>query len=188
MPTSTKYRENANSSRMHSIYGRTYSDGKQYANISTAYEFPTVYPGRNKTKTTVQKPIKAEPDKSALSRGVATVLMFSIVLVALCFAVIYRQTVILEANQEIKALEKQYNEIVSSNQVMQAKIDLSFKKGEVEQYAREELGMVIPEAGQIFYIDMEMNDTGGEGSISDSAMNAVSGIQGTLVNAFRVLK
>ena len=56
------------------------------------------------------------------------------------------------------------------------------------KYAKENLGMMKPQSYQIFYIDMNMGDESGEGTISKTSSGALTGVSGTLVNAFRVLK
>lgn len=192
MPASTKSREKSNTYKNQSAYYvRAANDKRLYANESSAYEMPLTYPEkrvRPSGPVTVEKRRRGVSSKANTNKNVARVFAFVAALAALCFVVIYRQTVILESNQEIKRLEKEYAALLSSNQAMQSKIDIWLEMGEVEKYAKEELGMIKPETNQIFYIDMDMEDMSGEGSVSSSAASAVSGIQGTLVNAFRVLK
>ncbi len=191
MPTSTKTREKSNTYKSHNLsYSRAMSDRRLYANTSSAYEIPTAYPER-KDRPVDSRNVNGRKRKTAsfsLNRPAFAVFMFVATLVVLCCCVIYRQTVILESNQEIKKLEKEYAAILATNQAMQAEIDMWLEMGEVERYAREELGMIKPETSQIFYIDMKMEDMSGKGSVSESAANAAYGIQGSLVNAFRVLK
>ena len=67
-------------------------------------------------------------------------------------------------------------------------IDKQLEMGEIEKYAREELGMMKAESYQKFYIDMNMPDEGTAVKSENRAQNAVSGVPGTLMNAFRVLK
>lgn len=194
MPTYTRDRERNYTRTSYNLYNSSSYSRKYYSNTSTAYEIPMTYPERVKTPANrpVQKPKsrtaqekRATSSKTGIIR-VCTVLMLAFVL---CCAVVYRYAVILECNQEIKALEKQYETILSENQVMQGKIDRSLEVGEIEKVAREELGMMKPEAYQIFYIDMDMQDMGSAGSASSNQNSgALVGIPGTLVNAFRVLK
>lgn len=190
MPASTKYREQSNTYKSYdAYYNRAYAERKQYMNTSTAYDIPASYPDRVRTAkqpTGVKR--KKSTAKPAVNYKFVRVCLLAAAFVMLCFTIIYRQTVILESNQEIKKLEKEYSALLATNQAMQSKIDMSLEMGEVEKYAREELGMMKPETGQIFYVDMQMEDAGGKGNVSESGMTALSGIQGTLVNAFRVLK
>lgn len=195
MPTYTSDRERSYTYGSRNMYdSRAYSGKRLYSNTSTAYEIPMTYPERVRVPSgrPVQTP-KVEPSKEKTTnyakQGLIKVCSFVLLMVVLCCTVIYRYAVILESNQEIKALEKEYEAIMSANQVMQGKIDRYLEMGEIEKIAREELGMMKPEAYQIFYIDMEMQDMGSAGSASaNQAGGALVGIPGTLVNAFRVLK
>ncbi|MEE1048956.1 MAG: septum formation initiator family protein [Clostridia bacterium] len=189
MPASTKYRESTNTYKSYdTYYNRIYTDRKQYLNTSTAYDIPTAYPERKNVRKPAAKTAKRTASSKRMDARYMKVYMIAAVFVILCFTMIYRQTVILESNQQIKALEKEYSALVAANQAMQSKIDTSLEMGEIEKFAREELGMMKPETGQVFYVDMNMEDTGSLGSVTESGMTAISGIQGTLVNAFRVLK
>ena len=193
MPTSTKYREKSNTYVTHNFYdSRTYSGRRQYQNTSSAYDYPTFYPERMAPVQT--KPKAAVPARERAARADARVRASAIKACAvavlafiLCFSVIYRYSLILESNQEIKALEKQYEGILSENQILQGKIDRYLEMGEVEKIARQQLGMMKPETYQIFYIDIKMDDLGGNGSTaSNEGVGAIAGTPGALVNAFRV--
>ena len=194
MPTYTRDRETNYTRTSYNQYDNSAYSRKYYSNTSTAYEIPMTYPERvktpsgrpeQKTKKTVAQERKATYSKAEIVK-VCAVLVLAFVL---CCSVVYRYAVILECNQEIKALEKQVDAILSENQVMQGKIDRSLEVGEIEKVAREELGMMKPEAYQIFYIDMDMQDVGSSGSAKAAqSSGALVGIPGTLVNAFRVLK
>lgn len=193
MPTSTKYREKSNTYGTHNLYdSRTYSGRRQYQNTSSAYDYPPFYPERMVPAQT--KPKAAAPARERAAKADARVragairaCAVAVLAFILCFSVIYRYSIILESNQEIKALEKQYEGILSENQILQGKIDRYLEMGEVEKIAREELGMMKPETYQIFYIDMQMDDLGGTGSTaSKEGVGAIAGTPGALVNAFRV--
>jgi len=193
MPATTRYRENTNTYISRDLYdSKLYNERRQYVNTSTAYDFPTTYPTRTMPKRTVvpdrqqKTEVKARP-KTNLKLG--KILFLGIILMALCFTVIYRYSVILESNQEIDALEKQYEGILSDNQVMQAKIDRYFEMGEVEKIAGKELGMMKPEANQIFYIDMKMEDSGfATGKTADDTAKGITGTPGALINAFKIYR
>ena len=147
--------------------------------------------GCKKTEN-VQKKKTAEVQKKrnrlVLTRDVRQVITAVSVLFLLCIGVLCRYATILSGNRQIKDLEKQYNTIISSNQAMQTKIDKQLEMGEIEKYAREELGMMKAESYQKVYIDMNMPDEGTAVKSGSRAQNAVSGVPGTLMNAFRVLK
>ena len=169
MPTSTKYREKSTTYGTHNFYdSRTYSGRRQYQNTSSAYDYPTFYPERMAPVQTKSKADVSAQERSAKADARARVSAIRACAVAvlafiLCFSVIYRYSVILECNQEIKALEKQYEGILSENQILQGKIDRYLEMGEVEKIAREQLGMMKPETYQIFYIDIKMDDLGSAG-------------------------
>ena len=105
----------------------------------------------------------------------------------LCCTIIYRYASILESNQKINALEKQYIDVLAANQALQTKIDRGLEMGEIEEYARKELGMMKPESAQMFYVDMKLSDDGVTTQVGDGN-NMITGTPGALVNAFRVLK
>lgn len=193
MPTSTKYREKSTTYGTQNFYdSRTYSGRRQYQNTSSAYDYPTFYPERRtsvQTKTKVAAPAREREPKTNARARVSAIRACAVAVLAfiLCFSVIYRYSIILESNQEIKALEKQYEGLLSENQILQGKIDRYLEMGEVEKIAREQLGMMKPETHQIFYIDIKMDDMGGSGSIvSNEGAGVISGTPGALVNAFRV--
>ena len=189
VPASTKYRTSTTSySARDTYYSSAYNTrASYYSNISTAYDYPLSQP---KTKASDKTATAAKPKTSANSMikiNPARIFVLIAVLVAVCFTTLYRQSIILENNQQLKKLNKEYTAILSANQTMQSKINNSFEAGEIEMYAREKLGMMKPDSAQVFYISMQMDDSSGTDN-SDSTLTTVTGIQGTLVNAFRVLK
>lgn len=196
MPTNVKQRETrARYSRERYSdkfeYDRTYA----YSNTSTAPDFPPLYPeikrpakktsSRSETRTHKRKGIVIKDKRSLIKAAVAFGVFF-----VLCLTVIYRYSIILTCNQQIKDLEKQCDEIISANQVTQSKIDRQLQADEIEKYAEKNLGMMKPETSQIFYVDIRMQDSGiGEKTLKDTeTQSAVSGTPGMLINAFRVLK
>ncbi len=191
MPIYTSDRERTYAYGSRNMYdSRTYAGRQLYTNTSTAYEIPTIYPERVRRPEQQSKVQPVERKGTDIAKkSLARVCGIVLLLVVLCCTVIYRCAAILESNQKIKELEKQCESIVSANQIMQGKIDRYLEMGEVEKIAREELGMMKPESYQIFYIDMDMLDAGSiSGVPSHSAGGALTGVPGTLVNAFRVLK
>ena len=146
MPTPTRYRNDTNTYSARNTYSRTsYNRGQVYSSTSTAYDMPGYYSDIRK-KETVQKKkaagVQKKKAKLVLTRDVRQVITAVLVLFLLCIGVLCRYATILSSNRRIKDLEKQYNTIISSNQAMQAKIDKQLEMGEIEKYAREELGMV----------------------------------------------
>ena len=146
-------------------YGGAYS-GSLYTNSSTAYDIPAAYPERTAEP---KQPTKRKDAVRTRSVGktrssFARVMLIALGVLLISFTIIYRQSVILESNQRIKELEKELAALNSANQSMQTKIDMEIEMGEVEKRAREELGMMKPESNQMFYIDMNMPDSGSKGA------------------------
>lgn len=106
---------------------------------------------------------------------------------ALCFLMIYRYAMILESNDRITKLTAQVAELTANNQAMQDKLDRGLELGSLERYATEELGMIHPDSTQIFYVDVQLeNTTVGAGDSTEK--NVLQGAPGALVHAIRVLK
>ncbi len=175
MPSVTQYRERTVNYRT-----KAYDYRSLYTGTNTAYDIPVSYPKRTPQPKPAQK---AHTQNKNIVRAAAAFLAF----VAICFTVICRYAIILESNQKITSLEKQYEQMLSSNQVLQTKIDKGIEMGEVERFAKNELGMMRPENHQIFYIDIEMEDLSSKKQTLPEK-SPISGTPGALVNAFSVLK
>lgn len=171
---------------------RAYDRERVYSNSSTAYDIPPLYPEPARRKTTQSSPKKTTSThrKTTVQVSKKQVLKFAVaglVIFVLCFAVLYRYGMILKKNQEMKNLESDLNGVLSVNQAIRSKIDKQMELSEIEKYAKSELGMMKPQPYQIFYIDMDMQDKSGGGSVSQNAESSVAGTPGTLMNAFKVL-
>ena len=180
MPTETK-----RTSNRYNMYNQ-YGDMHLYGNTSSAVDFPYTY-GQNKPKqenTKKKKQLTTIKNKKRLLKAAACVAA----LFVLCITVIFRYSIILSQNQSIKQLEKDYDHMLAANQAMQAKIDKKLEIGEIEKYAKENLGMMKAQSYQMYYIDMNMTDSGTDTAFGKDEKNAVLGVPGTLMNAFRVLK
>ena len=190
MPTPTGYKRSSNTYSTNNLY----SSDRMYSAASTAYDIPVRYPKPNvrpstkpyaeKKSTSSRTNKKANVNRTRITKAV----ILAGALFILCITVLYRYGIILSCNQQIKELESQRDEILASNQAAQAKIDKQFEMNEIEKYAKEKLGMMKPQSYQVFYIDMDMEDESGVGTIQNASSSALSGVPGTLVNAFRVLK
>lgn len=196
MPAPAKYKNNSYTYNSHNLYSsdRAYSDRMYTGTSSTAYDIPVRYP-RPSVNPKITPDVEKMPNRSKANKKaradrakITKVVVLAGVLFVLCITVLYRYGIILSCNQQIKELESQKNEILASNQAAQAKIDKQFEMNEIEKYAKENLGMMKPQSYQIFYIDMDMGDEGGDGTIPNTSSGALTGVSGTLVNAFRVLK
>ncbi len=106
---------------------------------------------------------------------------------ALCFLMIYRYAMILESNDRITKLTTQVAELTANNQAMQDKLDRGLELGSLETYATEELGMIRPDSTQVFYVDVQLENTT-VGAEDGSEKNVLQGAPGALVHAIQVLK
>lgn len=192
MPNNTQYRNTPNMYGTRNTYA-PYRGERLYSGTSSAYDIPTVYPqSKPKVDTSAasekrQKQIKSNSvgiNRAKLKKTVVAAGIFFL----LCLTVLYRYAVLLQCNQEIEGMSAELEELLATNQAMQTKIDKQLEMSEIEKYAKAELGMMKPQAYQITYIDMNMGDGGGDGTVPKSSASAVSGVPGVLVNAFRVLK
>ena len=208
MPTSTRGRRQNSTTGRYEAYERTYTSKSRsaysteyerayrreriYSGTGTAYDIPVEYP---KVDRTYKKPVK----KMVPARGLAKYIEKRLtalnikraaicigIFFALCVTVLYRYGIILTSNQTIKSLEARRDELLASNQALQTKIDKQLEINEIEKYAKTELGMMKPQAYQIYYIDMNMQDNGTD--VKTKSSEAVKGVPGTLINAFKVLK
>ena len=188
MPTSVKYREKNVAYGSRNTYSNTY-DRQLYGNTSSAYDIPPVYPGRTvKSKPVVEEPKQKTTPRTFVRADLRRVFAVVGIIFCLCCITIYRYAAILESNQIISDLEKQYTDVLATNQALQTKIDRGLEMGEIERFAREELGMMRPEAYQMFYVDMKLSDDGDGEMNAEDTKNMLSGTPGALVHAFRVLK
>ncbi len=106
---------------------------------------------------------------------------------ALCFLMIYRYAMILESNDRITKLTAQVAELTANNQAMQDKLDRGLELGSLETYATQELGMIRPDSTQVFYVDVQLENTT-VGTDDSGETNVLQGTPGALVHAIRVLK
>lgn len=179
VPSVTQYRERTVNYGTRPAYD--YRSRNLYTGTGTAYDIPA-YP-----KTAQPKPVQKTKTPAA-NKSFARVGLVFLALVAVCFTVVFRYAIILESNQKLTSLEKQYEQMLSQNQVLQTKIDKGIEMGEIESYAKSELGMMRPENYQIFYIDIEMEDLSSSEKLNATNKSPISGTPGALVNAFSVLK
>lgn len=103
----------------------------------------------------------------------------------MCSIMIYRYAMILESNDRIAKMQQQVAEMEYDNQYLAAKLDSALELGALETYAIEELGMIRPDNSQIFYVDINMEDTTVE---NGEETKSLQGVPGALVHAIRVLK
>ncbi|MEG1441523.1 MAG: hypothetical protein RSC29_02560 [Oscillospiraceae bacterium] len=131
---------------------------------------------------------KAEKAKQGNKHMLRTAAIIALVF-GLCFTLLYRYSMILEANEMARNLESEYNKIVSQNQYIQTKIGKSIETATLENIAINQLGMVKPDTAQVIYVDMNMGDKSEPIEVAkNSESTAVMGMPGTLIRAFQMLK
>ena len=208
MAAPVKERRNTPYTREYSDYKRPHS--RYEYKSANAYEYAPVYPkapavprrrpqrqaepGRTRRQAAVPKtPAAAKKAAWKVSKRkfVGSVLKIAAVFLVGC-TLIYRNAMILEANQKISNMQSQYENLVSQNQAIATKIEQSVELGALEEKATEELGMMKPDASQTFYINMGMGDgvedTGKENEKAGGTDSVLKGAPGALVHAFQVLK
>lgn len=106
----------------------------------------------------------------------------------MCATLLYRYAIILESDAEITNLEKEYAAIESKNSAIRAQVDQALDLVQLEQVAKEELGMVKPESSQIFYVDMHLGDQAEIAKKGEEEPDLIKSAPGTLIHAFQMLK
>ena len=104
----------------------------------------------------------------------------------MCSLMIYRYAMILEGNNKIDKMNQQVSQMEYDIQYLAAKVDSNLELGTLEKYATEELGMMHPDASQVFYVDVNMTDT----AVTDEEPERgnLQGAPGALMHAICVLK
>lgn len=106
-------------------------------------------------KKTAQKNRK----KRKIGTGTATV--FMIIFVCSVFVLrVYERSCIINLDTEIRALESRYEQSVKYNDDLQAKLLVSGSLNEIEDYAVNKLGMVMPQSSSVAYVNYNRNDPG----------------------------
>ena len=137
-----------------------------YSNTYTGYTEPAARPQADTAGAAEAAGIRTvrrlTPAERALNKRKVKARMAFIagvvVVFLMCAVMLYRQTAIFGKNQEIEALTDEYNNILVTNEEIQANIDRSIELGNLESVAKNELGMVSPDSSQIFYVDMGARD------------------------------
>lgn len=137
-----------------------------YSNTYTGYTEPAARPQADTAGAAEAAGIRTvrrlTPAERALNKRKVKARMAFIagvvVVFLMCVVMLYRQTAIFGKNQEIEALTDEYNNILVTNEEIQANIDRSIELGNLESVAKNELGMVSPDSSQIFYVDMGARD------------------------------
>lgn len=215
MPTTTQRRTNTARRGTPVSRAQSYYGGYQRPHSSTAEAYPyretyprrravplhpvtspkpTASPGKRQGEPVKKAGVSVRKGKQAV-RSADRVNLFRIfakvgAVFLLCFLMIYRYAMILETNEEIDKLAKEFAAIETTNQALQAKIDRELELGALEEYAATQLGMIKPDSSQIFYVDMQLGDGAQENGNAgeESEKPILQGTPGALVHAIQVLK
>lgn len=185
MPTSTKSRYTSSNA---------YRLAADRPARRTYLEDPVITPPRTVDQRMVRKAEERQKARAANKANLHRMLKISAALLGIfviCCTLIYRYAIILEANDTISKLQKDYSAVVAQNQSIETKLAKTFESSALERIATQELGMVKPDASQIIYVDMELRDTSegaASGDASEQEQAALMGTPGTLIRAFQMLK
>ncbi|MBO4941387.1 MAG: hypothetical protein J6D15_04210 [Clostridia bacterium] len=159
-------------------------------NTSSAYKLDYTYDAmrHNESKRLHEESKKSENKKHSFLN------ITNFIRVALCFAIAFvivnGYVKINEAYSSVAKLEKQYNEIVATNQDLQVKIDKAVDLEQLLTIANEKFGMISPERYQMFYVDLSQNDFAQVCSDENNRETevAMSGVTGTITGAMNIFK
>lgn len=192
MPTTTSQRRSGMQGVRTSEYTGNMAYNRYAASAVKEYNYTMPYPRHNTQKAAAPKTkTAAKPAVSASHRKLTFKVFLRVACVfVMCCIMLYRYAVILESNDKIAKLNKELIAAESNKQAVQAKIDKGLELGNLENYAKTQLGMVYPDNYQIFYIDMQLGD-GAQMNVRDEQKKselALKGTPGALVHAIQVLK
>lgn len=165
-------------------------------NSSSAYKLDYEYNLNEKTSNgrLHTRENNTEKNTRAVPKSMPSVKFSTVLKVAFCFAIAFfvvnGYVRINEAYNEVAKLEKEYNNIIATNQALQVKIDKAIDLEQLQTVAGEKYGMARPGRYQVFYVDMEQADvaethTEKKDSKSDLKM---SGVTGTITSALNIFK
>ncbi len=162
-------------------------------NTSSAYKLDWDFETKRQTEKERLHTKERKTEKRSISRT-SGFKFAGLVRIAFCFAVAFLivngYVKINEAYNGIAQLEKEYNDIVATNQDLQVKIDKAVDLEQLQNVANEKFGMVRPERYQMFYVDMQQGDfakTYAKEENSDAKV-AMKGVTGTITSAMNIFK
>ncbi len=162
-------------------------------NTSSAYKLDWDFETKRQTENEQLHTRERKTEKKNISRTRGFKLA-GLIRVAFCFAVAFLivngYVKINEAYNGIAKLEKEYNDIIATNQDLQVKIDKAVDLEQLQNVANEKFGMVRPERYQMFYVDMQQGDfakTYAREEKSDTKV-AMKGVTGTITSAMNIFK
>lgn len=163
-------------------------------NSSSAYKLDYEY-NLNKETSNGRLHEKEKEQKMRAGEKSKTSVRFSTILkVVFCFAIAFFMVNgyvrINEAYNEVAKLEKEYNNIIATNQALQVKIDKAVDLEQLQSIAGEKYGMARPSRYQVFYVDMEQADVAETHTAKKESKNdlKMSGVTGTITSAMNIFK
>ncbi len=165
-------------------------------NSSSAYKLDDDYKLNTRTANgrLHENSRRTETKTKAVAEKKTTVKFSSILKIAICFAVAFvivnGYVKINEAYSQIAKLEKEYNDVIATNQDLQVKIDKAIDLEQLQTIVSEKYGMARPERYQMFYIDMEQGDVAKTFKDEKKTEKKVkmSGVTGTITSAMNIFK
>lgn len=163
-------------------------------NTSNAYKLDS---GFDAVKRTQNEGLHVKQNKTGAkdaTRNRAAKNMVNFLRIVLCFAVAFvivnGYVRINEAYSQVSKLEKEYNDIIATNQDLQVKIDKAVDLEQLQNIANDKFGMVRPERYQMFYIDMQQGDYAETyaDNVKTRERVAMSGVAGTITGAMNIFK
>ncbi|MBQ9757789.1 MAG: septum formation initiator family protein [Clostridia bacterium] len=161
-------------------------------NTSSAYKLDYTYGAKRHNEN--KRPHEENKKTEQRNRNHSFLNITNFIRVALCFAIAFvivnGYVRINEAYSSVAKLEKQYNEIVATNQDLQVKIDKAVDLEQLLTIANEKFGMISPERYQMFYVDLSQSDFAqvcNEEKKIESEV-AMSGVTGTITGAMNIFK
>ena len=139
----------------------------------------------NKTtkKTNNKKQTKKEKAKEARKAKVLLALNCILILTAL-FAIIFRNSLINQSFAQIQMLKSEISEIQKENDQLEISIQNNLNLGNIEQEAREKLGMQKLTSKQTIYLNLPKKDYV-EPSTEEIVIEENNGILNSIINFFK---
>lgn len=129
-------------------------------NTSSAYKYQPEYYMPAHEQEQQQHVYRRKVKKKTAVSVVPKMRMMAIVLVcfAVAFVIIFRYASITEASNTVLSLRNELNHMYRINEQMEASVDRSINLRNIEQIAKNELGMQRPQQYQIVYVNVPRDD------------------------------
>lgn len=124
-------------------------------NVSSAYKLEYYYPKKDKEKVPGKRK-NLKKVTTSINKG--KVMLSIAISLAIAFTILWRYTMIIEANNQVKNLQDELSRLERITEQVKVELDSSIDLERIERIAREELGMRRPENYQIVYVDINTSD------------------------------